>query len=73
MSKKAIALFSYLMVACCSFAQNAATISFNTSTFRESLIVGYSRTFHQNHEIEIGLRFHINSLSFLGWSMNLDT
>ena len=47
MSKKAIALFTYLLVAYCSFGQNAATISFNTSTLRESLIVGYSRTFHQ--------------------------
>ena len=57
MSKKAIVLFISLLVTCCSFAQNAATISFNTSTLRESIIVGYSRTFHQNHEIEVGLRF----------------
>ena len=63
MSKQAIALFVYLLLSCCSFAQNAATISFNTSTLRESFIVGYSRTFHQNHEIEVGLRFHINRLA----------
>lgn len=63
MSKKAIALFVFLLTACCSFAQNAAKINFNTSTLRESIIVGYSRTFHQNHEIEVGLRFHINRLA----------
>ena len=63
MSKKAIALFVSLLVTCCSFAQNAATISFNISTLREGLIIGFSRTFHQNHEIEVGLRFHINKLA----------
>ena len=62
MSKKAIALFLFLLVTCCSFAQNAATISFNTSTLRESVVIGYSRALHQNHEIEVGLRFHINRL-----------
>ena len=62
MSKKAIALFVYLLVTCCSFAQNAATISFNTSTLRESLVIGYSRTIHQTHEIEFGVRYHLNSL-----------
>lgn len=61
--KKAILLFSCIFVMCCSFAQNAAKISFNTSTLREGVIVGYSRTFHQNHEIEVGLRFHINKLA----------
>lgn len=63
MSKKVIVLFISMLAACCSFAQNAATISFNTSTLRESLIVGYSRTFHQTHEIEVGLRFHLNKLA----------
>ena len=62
MSKKAIALFVSLLLTCCSFAQNAATISFNTSTLREGVIFGYSRTFHQTHEIEVGVRFHINRL-----------
>ncbi len=59
--KKAIVLFSCLFVVCCSFAQNATTLSYNTSTLRESMIVGYSRTFHQAHEIEVGLRIHINN------------
>lgn len=63
MSKKAIASFVCLLVTCCSFAQNAAKINFNTSTLRESVIVGYSRTFYQTHEIEVGLRFHINRLA----------
>ena len=61
--KKATALFSCLFVVCCLFAQNASTLSYNTSTLRESLIVGYSRTFHQTHEIEVGLRIHINNLA----------
>jgi hypothetical protein len=38
-------------------------MSFNTSTLREGVIVGYSRTIHQNHEIEVGLRIHINRLA----------
>ena len=63
MTKKAIIVFICLLTTYCSFAQNAATISFNTSTLRESLIIGYSKTFHQNHEIEVGLRFHINRLT----------
>ena len=61
--KKAILLFSCIFVMCCSFAQNAAKMSFNTSTLREGVIVGYSRTIHQNHEIEVGLRIHINRLA----------
>ena len=63
MSKKAIALFIFLLAAYCSFAQNAAKVSYNTSTLRESLIVGYSRAFRQTHEIEVGLRIHINNLA----------
>ena len=27
------------------------------------MVIGYSRTFHQNHEIEVGLRLHINRLA----------
>ena len=63
MSKKAIALFIFLLAAYCSFAQNAAKVNYNTSTLRESLIVGYSRAFRQTHEIEVGLRIHINNLA----------
>ena len=62
MNKKAVILFTCVLFACCSSAQNAAKISFNTSTLREGVIVGYSRTIHQNHEIEVGLRVHINRL-----------
>ena len=62
MTKKAIIVFICLLTTYYSFAQNAATISFNTSTLRESLIVGYSRTIHQTHEIDFGVRYHLNSL-----------
>ena len=62
MTKKAIIVFICLLTTCYSFAQNAATISFNTSTLRESLVVGYSRTIHQTHEIDFGVRYHLNRL-----------
>jgi hypothetical protein len=63
MLKRAIIiLFSYSLLGYCSFAQNAAKIYLNTSTLRESVIIGYARTFHQTHEIEFGIRYHLNSL-----------
>lgn len=62
MLKKVIVLYSCILAGLCSFAQNSAKISFNTSTLRESVIIGYSRKVHQVHEIEAGIRYHINRL-----------
>ena len=62
LKKVIIIICSCILVGYCSFAQNAVKINLNTSTLRESVIIGYSRTFNQVHEIEVGLRIHINSL-----------
>lgn len=51
----------FLFLSTFSFSQQAVTLNFNTSTLREGLVIGYAKSFGDNHKVELGLRYQINN------------